>query len=134
MYRYEFAGYLSLSNDMLDDVLAHPDRATVRELVAAGREHARTAERAFRQWDYLTAATHARLAYEAIATAAQTLGVATPAFTTETLAPINGTVPVSYTHLDVYKRQTPDRAPSGGGPGPRPRCGRPGPGRRATQA
>ena len=54
MYRYEFAGYLNLSNDMLDDVLAHPDRATVRELVAAGREHARTAERAFRQWDYLT--------------------------------------------------------------------------------
>ncbi len=93
MYRYEFAGYLNWSNEMLDDVLARPDRAVVRDLVAAGREHARTAERAFRQWDYLTAATHARLAYEAIATAAQTLGIATPAFATETLAPINGTVP-----------------------------------------
>ncbi len=93
MYRYEFAGYLNLSNDMLDDVLAHPDRATVRELVAAGREHARTAERAFRQWDYLTAATHARMAYEAIATAAQTLGLPLSSAAAETQAPINGTVP-----------------------------------------
>ena len=78
---------------MLYHVLAHPARGTVRALVAAGREHARMAERAFRQWDYLTAATHARMAYEAIATAAQTLGVAAPAFATESLAPINGTVP-----------------------------------------
>ncbi len=78
---------------MLDDVLAHPDRATVRDLVAAGREHARTAERAFRQWDYLTTATHARLAYEAIGTAADTLGLPMAAAAVETQAPINGTVP-----------------------------------------
>lgn len=93
MYRYEFAGYLNWSNAVLDDVLAHPDRASVRDLIAAGREHARAAERAFNQWDYLSAATHARMAYEAIATAAQTLGIATPAFAAETQAPINGTVP-----------------------------------------
>jgi len=93
MYRYEFAGYLNWSNDVLADVLAAPNHGTVRDLVAAGREHAKTAERAFRQWDYLTAVTHARLAYEAIATAAQTLGLATPALATETQAPINGTVP-----------------------------------------
>jgi hypothetical protein len=93
MYRYEFAGYLNLSNEMLDDVLAHPDRATVRDLVAAGREHAKMAERAFRQWDYLTAVTHARMAYEAIATAADTLGLPMAAAAAETQAPINGTVP-----------------------------------------
>lgn len=75
LYRYEFAGYLNWANDLLADIQAHPDRATVRDLVAAGQNHARQAERAFRQWDYLAAATHARLAFEAIATAAQTLGI-----------------------------------------------------------
>jgi len=93
MYRYEFAGYLNLSNELLADVLAHPDHSTVRDLVAAAREHAKTAERAFRQWDYLTAVTHARMAYEAIGMAAQTLGLPTAAAAPALQAPINGTVP-----------------------------------------
>ena len=78
---------------MAGAALGRGARGGEQQGTAAGREHARTAERAFRQWDYLTAATHARMAYEAIGTAAQTLGIATPAFAAETQAPINGTVP-----------------------------------------
>ena len=38
-------------------------------------DHAQKATKAFRGWDYLTAATEARMAYESIATAAETLGL-----------------------------------------------------------
>ena len=93
MYRNEFAGYLNLSNSLLDDVLAAPGHGSVRDLVAAGREHARAAERAFKQWNYLEAATQARLAYEAIGHAAQALGLPATMEAAAVQAPINGSVP-----------------------------------------
>jgi len=93
MYRYEFAGYLNLCNTLLADILAQPGHGQVKDLVASGREHARMAERAFKQWNYLEAVTHARLAYEAIGTAAQQLGLPTVAAEAAMEMPINGSVP-----------------------------------------
>lgn len=75
MYRWEFAGYLNWANQQLGDIEAHPDKAMVRDLVDAADNHAREATKAFRRWDYLTAATEGRMAYEAIAAAAETLGL-----------------------------------------------------------
>ena len=93
MYRYEFAGYLNLCNELLADILAQPGHGQVNDLVAAGREHAKMAEQAFKQWNYLEAVTHARLAYEAIGTAAQQLGLPTVAAEAAMEMPINGSVP-----------------------------------------
>lgn len=79
MYRYEFAGYLNWANDLLDDVLAHPDADSVRPLINSANVKAREAVRNFRSWDYLTAATSARQSYEMVATAAEQLGIPTAA-------------------------------------------------------
>ena len=88
MYRWEFAGYLNWANHLLAGIQAHPDQATVRDDVAAANNHARTATRAFRQWDYLTAVTEARAAYESVAGAAEMLGLDTSAaFATRELPP-----------------------------------------------
>lgn len=75
MNRYLFAGYLNWSNELLDDILADPNAASVRGLVNAADALAEQAQRAFNRWDYLTAATAARQAYEQIATAAMQLGL-----------------------------------------------------------
>jgi len=93
MYRYEFAGYLNLCNELLAGILAQPGHGQVNDLVAAGREHARMAERAFKQWNYLEAVTQARMAYEAIGTAAQQLGLPVVAADAAPQMPINGSVP-----------------------------------------
>jgi hypothetical protein len=75
MYRYETAGYLNLAAELLDDVLAHADATSVKGLVKLGTTKAKVAVDAFYQWKYLKAAQNARLAYEAIATAAERLGI-----------------------------------------------------------
>ncbi len=93
MYRWEFAGYLNRCNELLAGILAQPGHGAVRDQVAAGREQAQMAERAFKQWNYLDAATHARLAYEAIGAAAQQLGLPAAAAVAAPQMPINGTVP-----------------------------------------
>ncbi len=79
MYRYEFAGYLNSANDILADVLAHPDAGSVRPLLNEANMKSREAMRNFRRWNYLTAATSARQSYELVATAAEQLGVPTAA-------------------------------------------------------
>jgi hypothetical protein len=75
MYRYEFAGYLNWANDLLDDILAHPDVGSVRSLINEARAEARMARQGFRNWDYLTAASSARESFELVATAAEQLGI-----------------------------------------------------------
>lgn len=77
-YRYEFAGYLNWANDLLDDILAHPDVANVQDNVAQAEAYAMQATASFDNWDYLAAATNARLAYEQIALAAAELGLTAP--------------------------------------------------------
>jgi hypothetical protein len=77
LYRWEFAGYLNWANDLLDDILADPNVADVQDNLTQAEAYAALATEAFNNWDYLAAATNARLAYEQIATAAAELGIST---------------------------------------------------------
>jgi hypothetical protein len=75
LYRWEFAGYLNWANDLLDDILAHPDAGNVQDNVTQAETYATQAIESFKNWDYLAAAMNARLAYEQIAMAAAELGI-----------------------------------------------------------
>jgi hypothetical protein len=75
MYRYETAGYLQATADLLAQVLADPDSTQVKGLVRLSAAKAKVAVGAFYTWNYQKAAWNARRAYEAIARAAQTLGI-----------------------------------------------------------
>lgn len=77
MYRWEFAGYINRANNLLDDILAHPDVSTVQGHVDQAEAYAALAIESFNNWDYLAAAMNARLAYDEIATAAALLGIST---------------------------------------------------------
>jgi hypothetical protein len=79
MHRYEFAGYLNWSNALLGDILASPDAQREHSLLRRADELARSAQHHFEAWDYVTAARDARRAYERLLTAAEKLGVETPA-------------------------------------------------------
>lgn len=78
LYRWEMAGYLNWANSLLDDILAHPDANNVQDNIAQAEAYAALAIESFNNWDYLTAVTNARLAYEQIAGAAAELGITTP--------------------------------------------------------
>jgi len=77
MYRYEFAGYLNWANGLLDDILAHPNAGAVQANIAQADAYAMQAIESFQNWNYLDAATSARLAYEQIGMAADALGIET---------------------------------------------------------
>ena len=51
------------------------DTSDVQDNLDQAEAYAATAKAAFDQWDYLTAAMNARLAYEQVATAADELGI-----------------------------------------------------------
>lgn len=87
MYRWEFAGYLNWANDLLDDILADSDTSEVQDNLAQAEAYAAAAKAAFDQWDYLTAAMNARLAYEQVAMAADELGIATKSANSILVAP-----------------------------------------------
>ena len=78
MYRYEMAGYLNWSNDLLAQIQAHPDANQVRDRIRGANNFAETALKAFDQWKYRQAAANARKAYEQLARAAERLGIETP--------------------------------------------------------
>jgi hypothetical protein len=75
LYRWEFAGYLNWANSLLDDILAHPNAGDVQDNVTQAEAYATLAVESFHNWDYLAAATNARLASEQIAAAAHELGI-----------------------------------------------------------
>jgi hypothetical protein len=77
MYRYEFAGYMNWANDLVDDIIGHPDYAKVQPLIRKAKLRAQLAERYFERWDYLRAVTNARAVYELVWQAAETLGIET---------------------------------------------------------
>jgi hypothetical protein len=76
VHRWEFAGYLNEANNLLDDILAHPDANNVQAHITQAEVYAMQAIESFNNWDYLAAATNARLAFEQIAQAAEVLGIA----------------------------------------------------------
>lgn len=78
MYRWEMAGYLNWSNELLAAIQDHPDANQVRERINVANKFAETALRTFDQWKYRQAAANARKAYEQLARAAVRLGIETP--------------------------------------------------------
>jgi hypothetical protein len=79
MYRWEMAGYLNWSNQLLGEIQAHPDAKQVSGRIAVAQKFAGIALKGFDQWNYRQAAAFARRAYEQLARAAARLGIETPA-------------------------------------------------------
>jgi hypothetical protein len=78
MYRWETAGYLNWSNELLAKILASPKANRQRERIGAAESYAGKAIASFHAWSYLDAAANARRAYEQLARAAAELGIAGP--------------------------------------------------------
>lgn len=81
MYRWHMAGYLNWSNELLGEILAHPDsqNLSVMRWVKRAEQRAILAQRAFERWDYSRAVQFAYDAYLSLAMAAEELGIETPA-------------------------------------------------------
>lgn len=77
MYRYEMAGYLNLSNNLIDDILAKPQTIRLENLLTRAETNAQLAKRNFDAWDYREAASHARETYTLVLEAAQQAGIDT---------------------------------------------------------
>jgi hypothetical protein len=80
MYRYEMAGYLNWSNELLGDMKLDPEYSKVTRAVAKADNYYRSAITLFNAWNYNGAVKFARMAYEELAKAAALIGVPTPAF------------------------------------------------------
>lgn len=92
MYRWETAGYLNWANSLLGEIAAHPDAAKVKRYVNQAYQYGAQSIRSFDNWNYLTAATRARQAYEQTVIAATMLGIELPSAEALRLPP-NLTVP-----------------------------------------
>lgn len=78
VYRWETAGYLNWSNNLLDDILAHPGYASVSAYVVQSEAYAASSLSAFNTWNYGLSAAFAKKAYWSMAQAAAILGIPTP--------------------------------------------------------
>ena len=78
LYRWEMAGYLNWSNELLAQIQAHPNANQVRERITVANKFATIALKSFDQWKYRQAAAFARRAYVQLALAAARLGIETP--------------------------------------------------------
>jgi hypothetical protein len=79
MYRWEMAGYLNWSNQLLGEIQTHPNAHQVKARVAVAQKFAKIALRGFDHWNYRQAAAFARRAYVQLALAAARLDIETPA-------------------------------------------------------
>lgn len=75
MYRWEMAGYLNRSNELLARILENPNSGRVVSKLNSADTYAQRSVRAFKNWDYLSAARNAYNAYKKLLSAANTLGV-----------------------------------------------------------
>jgi hypothetical protein len=75
MYRWETAGYLNWASSLLGEIAAHPNAGKVKRYVNQATHHAMQSIRSFENWDYLSAVSHARQAFEQAAIAAEMLGI-----------------------------------------------------------
>jgi hypothetical protein len=87
LYRYEMAGYLNWSNELLAQIQEHPKANQVQERITVAKKFAEIALKSFDQWKYRQAAANARKAYEQLARAAARLGIETPADAMMLMAP-----------------------------------------------
>lgn len=79
MYRYEFAGYLNWSSELLGQILADPGAGQYHRQLKDANKNADEALKAFKAWDYLKAATKAYRAYQTLSNVAEQLGLSNPA-------------------------------------------------------
>ncbi len=93
MGRWETAGYLNWSNQLLADLLAHPKYAKIGGYVVQAEASATAAVAAFNNWNYTLSASLAKRAYWYLAHAAMILGVPTPDALQADLADVNLEVP-----------------------------------------
>ena len=87
MYRYEMAGYLNWSNELLAGILADPNAKSVKKNIERANEYADKAVDGFNNWKYLNAASNARRAYEELSKAADQLGISTPSMNAMRMMP-----------------------------------------------
>jgi hypothetical protein len=93
MYRWETAGYLNWSNQLLGDLMAHPNYASVLSYVNKAQYLAGASLSSFNQWNYAVSAMLAKQAYWSLAQAAKLLGVPTPDAVQPDRGAINTNVP-----------------------------------------
>jgi hypothetical protein len=93
MYRWETAGYLNWSNQLLGDLMAHPGYAGVAAYVNAAQSYANASLMAFNAWNYGISASLAKRAYWSLVQAANLLGVPTPDAVQADRGAINPNVP-----------------------------------------
>ena len=93
MYRWEMAGYLNWSNELLGLIQADPGANSVRGLVMTANMSASDATRSFANWDYQSAVSKALKAYTLLSRAADQLGIQNPAVMAARMAVPNGTAP-----------------------------------------
>jgi hypothetical protein len=87
MYRWEMAGYLNWSNKLLADILADPGVNKVKSNIANAQQDAQRANDSFNHWNYLSAVTNAKNAYEDLSIAAAKLGITPPSAMAMRIAP-----------------------------------------------
>ena len=75
MRRWETAGYLNWANALAGEILESGRASRVRAALERADGAAEEARNAFRNWQYLRAATEAREAYVILARAAEDIGV-----------------------------------------------------------
>jgi hypothetical protein len=75
MYRWEMAGYINWANELLADILAHPDADEVQGLLDRADKAASAALSNFANWKYSRAVRKAQRAYNLITKAAERLGI-----------------------------------------------------------
>ncbi len=87
MYRYEFAGYMNWSSDLLGQIMADPNAGQYNQQLKDARNNGDEAVKAFNGWDYLKAVTKAYRAYQTLSNVADKLGIANPALMALRVAP-----------------------------------------------
>jgi hypothetical protein len=75
MHRWEFAAYINWANALAGDILANANMKKVMFRLIAAERSAAAARAHFRSWRYLEAVAEARMAYEILAEAAESIGM-----------------------------------------------------------
>jgi hypothetical protein len=78
MYRWETAGYLNWSNQLLGTLAAHPKYSAVKTYVLQAKKLSNMSVNNFNAWNYSLSAALARKAYMSLVQAANIVGVPTP--------------------------------------------------------
>lgn len=104
MYRWETAGYINRSNELLAAILASPDAESVDSKIESADRYAQRSLKAFKLWNYLDAARHAYRSYNYLREAAEQIGVTIPQAQRNSLLPIRSDVPKNVDPINPRNR------------------------------